>query len=251
MQATASAHNGSEEEKLKISDNRNRCTVSATMALGFLVAAVLVAALSLISAFALDARTQPFFLRFSDTPFVQIGREIVTPLGKGDLLIPLLIILAGVGWWKKNPRHLQAGWLGLVAFAVSGIMALVLKAAIYRPRPFIPEDKTHISGYFQSFPSGDAAAAAAVAAVLYCFYPRLGWLWAFLAAIVCVFRVLRLAHWPSDALAGSAIGLLAAAAVFALEALRRQRRMKKASGTKVQKKPMNPPSHPEGATTGE
>lgn len=217
-----------------------------------LLTSAVLATLSLLAAFTVDARTHPFFLEFSQTAFVLIGREIVTPLGKGDLLIPVLLILAAVGWWRKHPQHKMAGFFGILDFAVSGIFAQILKVAVYRPRPFIPDDKTHISSYYQSFPSGDAAAATAVAAMLCFFYPRLRWLWISLAATVCLFRVLRLAHWPSDALAGAAIGLLGAAAVFQAVATRGARRKRKASGAEVHnhKAPV-PKNRPEGAIATE
>lgn len=226
--------------------------VQAAAVRGVLLTAAVLAALSLLAAFTVDARTHPFFLEFSQTAFVLIGREIVTPLGKGDLLIPVLLILAAVGWWRKHPQHKMAGFFGILGFSVSGIFALILKVAVYRPRPFIPDDKTHISSYYQSFPSGDAAAATAVAAILCCFYPRLRWLWISLAALVCLFRVLRLAHWPSDALAGAAFGLLGAAAVFQAIAARGVRQKRKASRAEMlnQKAPV-PENRPEGASAVE
>lgn len=62
----------------------------------------------------------------------------------------------------------------------------------------------------QSFPSGHAAAATALAVVLGAAYPK-GRVWFFfLAALVCLQRVLTWAHYPTDVIAGAAIGSVVA-----------------------------------------
>jgi len=60
-----------------------------------------------------------------------------------------------------------------------------------------------------SFPSGHSNAAFAFAIVLACFYPRLRWVFWVLATGCAVSRVLDAMHWPSDCLAGAAIGYAA------------------------------------------
>lgn len=60
----------------------------------------------------------------------------------------------------------------------------------------------------QSFPSGHSATAAGLAVALAALYPRGRWLFAALAALACLQRVNALAHFPSDAFAGAAIGCL-------------------------------------------
>lgn len=71
----------------------------------------------------------------------------------------------------------------------------------------LPEEE--ISG--RSFPSGHAANNFAAAAVLICFYPRRGWWFLPVAALVSYSRIYTASHWPSDvtfsAVLGSAMGL--------------------------------------------
>ena len=69
---------------------------------------------------------------------------------------------------------------------------------------------------FNSFPSGHSATAAGLAAALAWKYPRGAWVFAALAAAGAAQRVVSLAHYPSDACLGAAIGL-ATAAMFLCE----------------------------------
>jgi membrane-associated phospholipid phosphatase len=62
----------------------------------------------------------------------------------------------------------------------------------------------------QSFPSGHAATAAGLAVILTHVAPRGRWFFAGLALAACVQRIAAGAHWPSDVLAGAAIGVLTA-----------------------------------------
>jgi membrane-associated phospholipid phosphatase len=65
----------------------------------------------------------------------------------------------------------------------------------------------------QSFPSGHSATAAAFAIALAWVYPRGRWLFAFLAVVAMLQRVECGAHFPSDTLAGAAVGSLVAALI--------------------------------------
>lgn len=66
---------------------------------------------------------------------------------------------------------------------------------------------------WQSFPSAHTATAVALAFVLATFYPRGRLLFAAFAVAVGLQRVLGSAHYPSDVLAGAAVGWFCAVAV--------------------------------------
>jgi undecaprenyl-diphosphatase len=101
--------------------------------------------------------------------------------------------------------------LGLTAACVwsADLIALGIKAATGRPRPVetIPQaDKLIGVTVGQSMPSGHAATSFAGAVVLACLLPRAAPFVFVLAAAIAFSRVYVGVHYPSDVLAGAALG---------------------------------------------
>lgn len=113
--------------------------------------------------------------------------------GRRYLLVPLLVTAASV--WSAD--------LG----------ALGLKSAIDRPRPrtTIPEADPLTGSGGASMPSGHAATAFAGAVVLTYFWPRGAPLFFVLAAAVAFARIYVGVHYPTDVLAGAALGAVVGA----------------------------------------
>ena len=142
----------------------------------------------------------------------------------GNLLkftLPLCVLLIAVQYLEKRPFN-STFWttpaLILLAAAISGINTL-LKLCIGRIRPYhgVPPFELHPfsrriidaeAGF--SFPSGDASLAIAMAASLSMVYPKLWPLWWALATIVGLERIAENAHYPSDVVAGAALGVASA-----------------------------------------
>lgn len=116
----------------------------------------------------------------------------------------------------------------VLAVIAGGCGANVLKLLIARSRPGAT-DVTSIESWqtfagwlpfarngsaWQSFPSAHTATAVALALVLATFYPRGRLLFAVFAVAVGLQRVLGSAHYPSDVLAGAAVGWFCAVAVL-------------------------------------
>jgi membrane-associated phospholipid phosphatase len=121
----------------------------------------------------------------------------------------------------------------LVAAAYAGGLVVdVIKAVVDRVRPraadlhgtasalatfgeqaaaWAREQAVTSASDLNSFPSGHSATAAGLAAALSWKYPRGAWAFAALAVCGASQRVVSLAHYPSDACLGLAIGLAAAA----------------------------------------
>ncbi len=149
-------------------------------------------------------------------------------LGHG--LGALLIIIAVAVLDPAKRRRL--GQLAACAFG-AGSLNLVAKLLIGRTRPHefwsteMPAKigETFLSGSpwptalhgqlawdsaLQSFPSGHSALAAGLAVGLAHFYPQGRYYFAFLALMVMLQRVQSGAHYPSDTLAGAALGVTVA-----------------------------------------
>ena len=133
----------------------------------------------------------------------------------------------GVFWYCLMLALLATG--GADAFGPVGRMAgtglactLIykwLKSKTSRPRPFAIENAVRAGtdplDPF-SFPSGHTLHAVAFSIVAIAFYPMLAWLLVPFTLLVAASRVVLGLHYPSDVLAGAALGALIASAFLAL-----------------------------------
>ncbi len=126
------------------------------------------------------------------------------------------LFLAAGKWRSVNGRH------GVVAAGFSALLALgiaqVITNIVQRPRPYVahPGD-AHLfisASPDYSFPSDHATAAFAIAMAIWLRHRRAGWVALLMAATVSFSRVVVGAHYPGDVLAGAALGVLAALALW-------------------------------------
>lgn len=192
----------------------------------------------LFDAAALTALALGLCLAWLDAPLAAAAREAdpemravfraFTDLAKSDWMLIAVgvtgsaaIPLVGVAHMRGRRRTKAslaalAGWCGFafLAIAGSGIAVNALKIVFGRGRPrtydlegaFGAAPFT-VSSDYASFPSGHATTAFAFAAVLALGLPRLRTGLFALAALVAMSRVVVGAHYPSDVLAGAALGV--------------------------------------------
>jgi undecaprenyl-diphosphatase len=139
-------------------------------------------------------------------------------LGNGGVLAAIIVPALFVFARAKLKRHLLPL---MVAAAVGGLAVLAIKPAVGRLRP--PErlaalgvDVSTPAGVppDRSFPSGHAQTAFTAAVYLALLFPRGAVLFLALAALVGLSRVALGVHYPSDVLAGAALGAALAFAAF-------------------------------------
>lgn len=123
--------------------------------------------------------------------------------------------IAAAGWLVDPPRRRQ--WAGVAVGAVGAHAAsIVIKRVVRRPRPNDPSVQVNVSTPSKlSFPSSHATSTTAAAVLL----GRLTGLPlpAVLVPPMLLSRVVLGVHYPSDVLAGSALGAASAAVVLAAE----------------------------------
>lgn len=123
--------------------------------------------------------------------------------------------IAAVGWLADKPRRRQ--WAGVAVGAVGAHAAsIVIKRIVRRPRPNDPSVQVNVSTPSKlSFPSSHATSTTAAAVLL----GKLTGLPlpAVLVPPMLLSRVVLGVHYPSDVLAGSALGAASAAVVLAAE----------------------------------
>jgi undecaprenyl-diphosphatase len=127
--------------------------------------------------------------------------------------IALFAIALAVAWWIARSRSSTHDIAAVVCAVLSVFAALVLAQLVghvwHRPRPYDALSSVQVlvdrTTDF-SFPSDHATAVGAVAAGLWFVHRRLGAGVALLALIMALARVYVGAHYPSDVLAGLALG---------------------------------------------
>ncbi|HEY3363722.1 MAG TPA: phosphatase PAP2 family protein [Symbiobacteriaceae bacterium] len=154
---------------------------------------------------------------------------VLTNIGIVGWVVLALVLTVGAGRlpWLRGPGYIWWRAIGVVmgaSMAVAGVLEAVIKVLVRRPRPPLTLPDVHVIGAVPnsfSFPSGHALTAFAAATVLlmavqYRKDPRqrplapawLGWTAMILAAAVGFSRVYVGVHYPSDVLAGAAMGWL-------------------------------------------
>jgi undecaprenyl-diphosphatase len=131
--------------------------------------------------------------------------RIASRLGDGVIwyvLILALPLLYGAAALKPAVVMALTGALGVVIYSL-------LKRVFVRERPFITHDgidraAATLDRY--SFPSGHTLHAVSFAWQASAHFPELAWVLLPLAALIAASRVVLGLHYPSDVLAGAAIG---------------------------------------------
>ncbi|MEI8013674.1 MAG: phosphatase PAP2 family protein [Nitrospira sp.] len=146
-------------------------------------------------------------------PWLILFSNIGDRLGKGESLVILSFALLAVGYGLKHPQWKDAGWQSLIAHGLAALSANILKHAIGRPRPKFMHagnlELSPVSGSgWDSFPSGHAAAAFAVATLLAVRFPRVRWPILAAAVAIAASRVIRGSHYLTDVAGGTVLGCI-------------------------------------------
>lgn len=153
------------------------------------------------------------------------GREYVgrvfalfSRLGDGVFWYVLMVLLPLLHGLSALAVSLQMAVTGVASLAIYKW----LKARTSRPRPFMVSDNIirrvpPLDEY--SFPSGHTLHAVAFSIVLLSHLPQWFWVVAPFTALVAISRPVLGLHYPSDVLAGAAIGALVAGTSISLASL--------------------------------
>jgi undecaprenyl-diphosphatase len=164
------------------------------------------------SLLAADAALRDWIVQFN-APAVDAAMWFLSAIGYfGGVWAVIAVVIAA---W--TPRLRPIAFQVFVALLLTqGVVDLIVKPFIARPRPFVTTVTSRVVGHYRpptySFPSGHAALSFASATVLTFGVPRFKSIWLLLAAFVAFSRVYIGVHYPLDvtcgALLGIAIGIL-------------------------------------------
>ena len=130
---------------------------------------------------------------------VVIASTLVLLLGQKQSKCGLSLFCAGLGGGLS--ANFAKLWLGRVRPRNFDFASLDSHATITSWMPFLSGGSSS-----QSFPSAHTATAVAMAVFLASLYPRARWFFCVLTLLVMCHRVHSGAHYPSDILAGAALG---------------------------------------------
>ncbi len=131
--------------------------------------------------------------------------QVASRLGNGlvwYVLLALLPVLYGTGALRPAGIMALTGALGVLIYSL-------LKRTFVRERPFITHasiDRAAAPLDRYSFPSGHTLHAVAFSWQAVAHFPELAWVLLPLAALIAASRVVLGLHYPSDVLAGGALG---------------------------------------------
>jgi undecaprenyl-diphosphatase len=157
-----------------------------------------------LNEFYVDHLSNPWLANLSD-----LGNEV----GRGESLLAVSVVLLFVGYAFGRSSLTHAGWWTLIAHVVAGAVNTAIKHFVGRGRPKFMHADTSIFLPFggkgwDSFPSGHAMAAFAVATVLAVKFPRARWIFIVTALAVSVSRLFRASHFLTDIIAGAVLGVV-------------------------------------------
>jgi undecaprenyl-diphosphatase len=138
-------------------------------------------------------------------PWVRAFFSAVSRLGDGVFWYALMVVLFAVGG-----RAAVLGIAHMAAVAVIGVLLYKwLKSRTLRPRPYqvraaIRRGADPLDNF--SFPSGHTLHAVSFSVLAIAYFPPTAWLVVPFALLVAASRLVLGLHYPTDVLAGAAIG---------------------------------------------
>ena len=148
--------------------------------------------------------------RFINRVWMNPVFDQLMPFASGNAYFhPALLLLGALLIWKGGKRGLLCALMLALVVPLDDGLCTLIKKAVARDRPFLALHDVHLlvgkSGSF-SMPSGHAANWFSATMVAFIYYRRSIWVMLPIAVTVGLSRIYNGVHYPSDVLAGAALG---------------------------------------------
>lgn len=130
----------------------------------------------------------------------------------------LLVVVVGYLWFVEKSK--EEAIHVIIACALAGGVALILKELFSVPRPYLTEGLAPLAGYSvrtDSLPSLHSTLAFALATTVVLHQRKFGILLFLVASIIGIGRVLANVHYPGDIVLGAVIGTVTSLAIENLQ----------------------------------
>ena len=174
---------------------------------------IAIAAIVITAAFYFDDAVQNFIAQHQSRETKNFMR-IVSRLGDWTEHFALGITLLAIAWWRGNKKWPRIFLSMLLALALAGAAARVVKIASGRARPSVKTEEVwnglKFGSNYHAFPSGHTAASAAFFAVLLLANWRIGLACLPIPILIGFSRMYVAAHYLSDVVCAAILGVLCA-----------------------------------------
>jgi undecaprenyl-diphosphatase len=181
------------------------------------------AALLLLASFYADAGVHAWMTQ-QQWPALRSFMQAVSKYGDWPEHVALGLALLGIAFWRGNKhwQHIFAAMI--IACALAGVAARVVKISTGRARPTVQTQAEwngpRLSPRYNSFPSGHTAASTAFFATLAFASWRIGAGFLVIPILIAFSRMYVAAHHLSDVVCAAMIGVMAAYVVVNWKPLR-------------------------------
>ena len=170
---------------------------------------LLLGGIAVAASFFLDASIRAWVVAHPNRA-LKHGMNLVSTFGDWPGHVLLGLALLGAATWRKN-RHWQRIFLAmLVACALAGIAARVIKIGTGRARPSVQTEATwngpRFTSKYHAFPSGHTAASTAFFATLAFAAWRIGAPLLVVPMLIAFSRIYVAAHFLSDVVGAAVLG---------------------------------------------
>jgi membrane-associated phospholipid phosphatase len=180
----------------------------------WLVLLLAVSTLVLGCAFAFDAPVERWVAQHQNHG-AKIFMLNVTRFGDWPEHAVLGFLLIGLAYWRGYKKWTRIFLSMLIAFALAGATARIVKFAAGRARPSVKSEEVwngpRWSDKYHAFPSGHTAASAAFFAVLFFANWRIGLACLPISILIGFSRIYLAAHYLSDVVFAGILGAICAA----------------------------------------
>ena len=177
------------------------------------VIGILIAAIAIAAAFYFDEAARDFIVQHQNRTARNFMHN-VSRFGDWPEHFALGLVLAGIAWRRGSKKWTRIFLSMLIACALAGATARIVKFAAGRARPSVKSEEVwngpRFSSKYHAFPSGHVASSTAFFAVLFLANWRIGLACLPIPLFIAASRMYVAAHYLSDIVFAALLGVLCA-----------------------------------------